>query len=50
MALCKAHEGLRNEAYNVRRSDEAFGFATMLGDCRASLATSAADGRLSPAC
>jgi hypothetical protein len=35
-----------NEAYFLRRSDEAIRCATKLGDCHASLATSAADGTL----
>jgi hypothetical protein len=49
MVICKAHEILWNEAHTVRRSDAAIGFATMLGDCHASLATSAAGGRFSTA-
>jgi hypothetical protein len=31
MSICKAHEGLRNEAYTVRRSDEAIRHATKQG-------------------
>ena len=57
MVICKAHETCpreggdpcHNEAYTVRRSDEAIGCESKQGDCHASLATSAADGRFSTA-
>ena len=57
MAICKAHETCpreggspcNDERYNLRRSDEGIWDAGKQGDCHASLATSAADGRFSTA-